>query len=166
MTSSIETDQPSRRRNRSQAPAPDAYIIDGALLRKLRQKHGLSQEALAWNAGVSLSTLATLDAATIPAAAAGPSPAWPPPLTRTSTPSSSSPSATAIVNAPRPPQPTTPARYSPVRLHRSRGRQRLPTRARHKHERSPSRSDILAMLVGNELGRPTLPVGGILRGLG
>jgi DNA-binding XRE family transcriptional regulator len=59
MTSRLAADQPGRARREPSAPA--AYIIDGVLLRKLRHKHGLSQEALAWNSGVGLSTLGALE---------------------------------------------------------------------------------------------------------
>jgi DNA-binding XRE family transcriptional regulator len=40
---------------------PDSYIIDGPRLRQLRCEHGLSQEKLAWESGVGLTTLARLE---------------------------------------------------------------------------------------------------------
>jgi DNA-binding XRE family transcriptional regulator len=42
-------------------PPPDAYVIDGVALRQLRRQHGLSQEKLAWDSGVGLTTLARLE---------------------------------------------------------------------------------------------------------
>jgi DNA-binding XRE family transcriptional regulator len=45
---------------------PDSYVIDGPRLRQLRRQHGLSQEKLAWDSGVGLTTLARLERQTRP----------------------------------------------------------------------------------------------------
>ena len=36
-------------------------MVDGARLRRVRREHGLSQERLAWAAGVSITTIAKLE---------------------------------------------------------------------------------------------------------
>lgn len=40
---------------------PDTFILDGHLLRQLRRQRGLSQEELADQAGISLTTVARLE---------------------------------------------------------------------------------------------------------
>jgi DNA-binding XRE family transcriptional regulator len=40
---------------------PHTFILDGHLLRQLRRQHGLSQEDLADQAGISLTTVARLE---------------------------------------------------------------------------------------------------------
>ena len=40
---------------------PWTTVLDGRLLRQLRRQHGLSQEALADRAGISLTTMARLE---------------------------------------------------------------------------------------------------------
>lgn len=61
MTTLLAGDQLGRTRRTRRPLAPAAFIIDGDLLRKLRHKHGLSQQALARNAGVGLSILTALE---------------------------------------------------------------------------------------------------------
>jgi DNA-binding XRE family transcriptional regulator len=54
-------------RSRSRCSAlPDSLVIDGSRLRQLRRLHGLSQEKLAWESGVGLTTLARLERETRP----------------------------------------------------------------------------------------------------
>jgi DNA-binding XRE family transcriptional regulator len=42
-------------------PPPHTFMLDGHLLRQLRRQRGLSQEALADQAGISLTTVARLE---------------------------------------------------------------------------------------------------------
>ena len=42
-------------------PPPHTFILDGHLLRQLRRQRGLSQEELADQAGISLTTVARLE---------------------------------------------------------------------------------------------------------
>ena len=47
---------------RAERPArPWIAVVDGARLRRVRREHGLSQERLAWAAGVSITTIAKLE---------------------------------------------------------------------------------------------------------
>ena len=68
---------------KSRRPAPPhTFIIDGHLLRELRRQHGLSQEELADQAGISVTTVARLERQLQAPAGAGPLAASPGPSAR------------------------------------------------------------------------------------